>query len=57
MSPGNQGVFQFLKELTFRRIMTFWSSWEGCLLCLIGWWDWFEKFLYRAIHSNRKPEH
>ncbi len=33
MSPGNQGVFQPLKEVTFRRILAFCSSWEGCLSC------------------------
>jgi len=29
MSPGNQGVFQLLKEVTFRRILAFFSLWEG----------------------------
>ncbi len=37
MSPGNQGVFQLLKEVTFRRILTFCSSWEGCLSCATDW--------------------
>ncbi len=57
MSPGNQGVFQLLKEVTFRRILTFYSSekWGhfGVLrarlsaptLGLIGWWDGSETFL------------
>ena len=27
-SPGNQGVFQLLKEVTFRRIRTFCRLWE-----------------------------
>ena len=26
MSPGNQGVFQLLKEVTFRRILEFYNS-------------------------------
>ncbi len=26
MSPGNQGVFQPLKEVTFREILTFYNS-------------------------------
>jgi hypothetical protein len=26
MSPGNQGVFQLLKEVTFRRILVFYSE-------------------------------
>jgi hypothetical protein len=26
MSPGNQGVFQLLKEVAFRRILGFYSS-------------------------------
>ena len=26
MSPENQGVFQLLKEVTFRRIMTFFTA-------------------------------
>jgi len=26
MSPGNQGVFQLLKEVTFRRILAFYDS-------------------------------
>jgi len=25
MSPGNQGVFQLLKEVTFRRILVFYG--------------------------------
>jgi len=28
MSPENQCVFQLMKEMTFRRILTFCSSWE-----------------------------
>jgi len=26
MSPGNQGVFQLLKEVTFRRILVFYDE-------------------------------
>ena len=26
MSPGNQGVFQFMKEVTFTRILSFYNS-------------------------------
>jgi len=37
MSPGNQGVFQLLKEVTFRRILAFCSWLEGCFLCASGW--------------------
>ncbi len=28
MSPANQGVFQLLKEVTFRGILTFYSSYS-----------------------------
>jgi len=28
MSPGNQGVFQLLKEVTFRRILKHFSDWK-----------------------------
>jgi len=30
MSPENQGVFQLLKEVTFRRILTFYNSRKWC---------------------------
>jgi len=31
MSPGNQGVFQLLKEVTFRRILAFYNARKwGC---------------------------
>ena len=33
MSPEKQSVFQLLKEVTLRRILTFFNSWEGCLSC------------------------
>jgi hypothetical protein len=32
MSPENQGVFQFMKEVIFQKILTICSSWEGRLL-------------------------
>jgi len=32
MSPGNQGVFQLLKEVTFRGILAFYSSKNGGIL-------------------------
>jgi len=49
MSPENLGVFQLLKEVTFRKPLTFYCSrkWGhlgelrvqlGALL--VGWWDW-----------------
>jgi len=53
MSPGNQGVFQLLKEVIFRRILVFynalkWGHFGGCpctaRALLIGWWDRSEKF-------------
>ncbi len=37
MSPENQGVFWVLKEVTFRRILAFCNSWEGCLSCASYW--------------------
>ena len=37
MSPENQGVFQLLKEVTFRKILAFCNSWEGCLSCASYW--------------------
>ncbi len=37
MSPGNQGVFQLLKEVTFRKILAFCNLWEGCLSCASYW--------------------
>ena len=33
MPPENQGVSQHLKEVTLRRILTFFNSWEGYLSC------------------------
>jgi hypothetical protein len=33
VSPENYIVFQLLKEVTFRRILTFYSLLEGCLSC------------------------
>ena len=33
MSPENQGVFQLLNEVTFRRILVFYNSWERYLSC------------------------
>jgi len=33
MSLENQGVFQLLKEVTFRGILTFCKSWKGWLSC------------------------
>jgi hypothetical protein len=32
MSPGNQGVFQLLKEVTFRRILVFGTRENGTVL-------------------------
>ncbi len=44
MSPGNQGVFQLLEEVTFRGILTFCSSRRGVFRArLMGWWEWFER--------------
>ncbi len=45
MSPGNQGVFQLLKEVSFRRILAFynsrkWGHFRGALFeaqCAFGW--------------------
>ncbi len=45
MSPGNQGVFQLMKEVTFQRILTFCNSekWgrfggdECAARCASGW--------------------
>jgi hypothetical protein len=53
MSPGNQGVFQFMKEVTFQRIMAFYNlrKWghfgivrvrSGVLL--VAWWDRSKRF-------------
>jgi len=37
MSPGNQGVFQLLKEVTFRRILAFFTANEdGAILEVLG---------------------
>jgi len=53
MSPENQGVFQLLKEVAFRRILGFYSSrkWNhsGGTQCaaqcaLVGLWDWSRRF-------------
>jgi hypothetical protein len=35
MSPGNQGVFQLLKEVTFRRILVFSTCEKGANLGVI----------------------
>jgi len=42
MSPGNQGVFQLLKEVTFRRILAFydarkWGHFGGVCSRRSGW--------------------
>ncbi len=44
MSPGNQGVFQLLKEVTFRRILVFYQFvGRATFVRLMGWWDWPER--------------
>jgi len=53
MSLENQGVFQLLKEVTFRGILAFYNSrkwdysWDICARLgarLVGWWDWSKSF-------------
>ncbi len=47
MSPGNQGVFQLIKKVTFRRILVFydarkwghfWGDQCAAQCALVGWW-------------------
>jgi len=37
MSPGNQGVFQLLKEVTFRRILGFFDGMSTAPSALVGY--------------------
>ena len=50
MSPGNQGVFQLLKEITFRNILAFYSlrKWShfGVLCVRSGATDWIVGLIY-----------
>jgi len=62
MSPGNQGVFQLLKEVTFRRIVGFcssrkWGHFEGICSWLDALWlaggigpkDTLDEDLFHAV--------
>jgi hypothetical protein len=53
MSPGNQGVFQLVGRITFRRILVFYSTGKWGFfggICtqlsapLFRWWNWSERF-------------
>ena len=55
MSPGNFGVFQLLKEVTFRRILVFcssrkWGHLESALGLLMSC-DWLVGLVRKVIQS------
>jgi len=56
MSPKNHGVFQLLKEMTFRRILVFCSSWERWLsYARIGQTSWWDRSGYAHLRCWARP--